>query len=69
MLNDFVIAILVLVIAGLVALDIVFLRWLRRRNHKFDLTPNDFLPSGRQNKNYPNSDTPPCWPYGWPGEE
>lgn len=68
--SDFCIAIGVISIAVLAIMDFLFLRWARRRNHKFHLPPNEFLPSGRRNRNYPNGDTtPPCWPYGWPNEE
>lgn len=67
--SDFGIAIIVVAIAVMVLLDALVLRWLRRRpNRKFDLHKSGFLPSGRRDRNYPNSDTPPCWPYGWPGE-
>lgn len=56
LMSDYIIAFVIIAIAAMVLFDFIFLRWLRRRNHKFDLTP------------YPKTDTPPCWPYGWPGE-
>lgn len=54
--SDFVIAIVIIAIGAMTLFDFLFLRWLRRRNHKFDLTP------------YSKTDIPPCWPYGWPEE-
>lgn len=53
--SDLTIAALIVGFIAGASIDVLFLRWLRRRpNRKYELSPTP--------------DTPPCWPYGWPDE-